>query len=79
MKVLTVFYTDPFTAARTTIDNPNMKSSSTNENFTGGIQEAPVFSLVAICIAATGTFLMFFYAGNLAEMLAPLASSVTKP
>ena len=39
------------------------------------IQEAPVFSLVAICIAATGTFLAFFYAGNLAEMLAPLASS----
>ena len=77
--ILSAAYLFPILARAFFKPLPNMKSSSTNENFTGGIQEAPVFSLVAICIAATGTFLMFFYAGNLAEMLAPLASSVTKP
>ena len=77
--ILSAAYLFPILARAFFKPLPNMKSSSPNENFTGGIQEAPVFSLVAICIAATGTFLMFFYAGNLAEMLAPLASSVTKP
>ena len=77
--ILSAAYLFPILARAFFKPLPNMKSSSTNENFSGGIQEAPVFSLVAICIAATGTFLMFFYAGNLAEMLAPLASSVTKP
>jgi len=40
-----------------------------------GIEEAPLFSVIAICIAATGTFLMFFFAGDVAEMLAPLVKS----
>ena len=60
--ILSAAYLFPILARAFFKPLPNMKSSSTNENFTGGIQEAPVFSLVAICIAATGTFLMFFYA-----------------
>ncbi len=39
-----------------------------------GIQEAPVFSLVAMAITATGTFVLFFFAGDIANMLAPIAA-----
>lgn len=37
-----------------------------------GIQEAPIFSLIAIGIAATGTFVLFFFAGDIANFLAPI-------
>tara|TARA_B100000315_G_scaffold258403_1_gene310354 strand:+ start:2939 stop:4420 length:1482 start_codon:yes stop_codon:yes gene_type:complete len=40
-----------------------------------GIQEAPLFSLIAISITAAGTFALFFFAGDIANMLAPLAAS----
>ena len=38
-----------------------------------GIHEAPVMSLIAIGIAAIGTFVLFFFAGDIAAFLAPLA------
>ena len=77
--ILSAAYLFPILARAFFKPLPDMTSSGTDGIYTGGIQEAPVFSLVAICIAATGTFLMFFYAGNLAEMLAPLAATVAKP
>ncbi|MDP6430255.1 MAG: proton-conducting transporter membrane subunit [Rhodospirillales bacterium] len=40
---------------------------------TGGIEEAPLFCLIAICISAAGTFILFFLAGEIAQLLAPLA------
>ncbi len=39
-----------------------------------GIQEAPLFSLIAICISAAGTFVLFFFASDVAHLLAPLAT-----
>jgi multicomponent Na+:H+ antiporter subunit D len=40
-----------------------------------GIQEAPLMSLIAISITATGTFVLFFFAGDIANMLAPITAS----
>ncbi len=77
--ILSAAYLFPILARAFFKPLPYMTSSDTDGIHTGGIQEAPMFSLVAISIAATGTFLMFFYAGNLAEMLAPLAATMAKP
>lgn len=40
-----------------------------------GIQEAPLPSVIAICVAAIGTFVLFFYAGDLAHFLSPIVKS----
>ncbi|MBT4720563.1 MAG: monovalent cation/H+ antiporter subunit D family protein, partial [Rhodospirillaceae bacterium] len=39
----------------------------------GGIEEAPLFCLIAIVISAAGTFALFFAAGDIGQLLAPLA------
>jgi multicomponent Na+:H+ antiporter subunit D len=39
----------------------------------GGIEEAPLFCLIAIVISAAGTFALFFVAGDIGQLLAPLA------
>jgi multicomponent Na+:H+ antiporter subunit D len=41
-----------------------------------GIQEAPVMVLIAISITAIGTFALFFFAGDIANMLAPIGATV---
>ena len=38
-----------------------------------GIQEAPLFCLIAMGITSAGTFILFFFAGDIAAFLAPLA------
>jgi multicomponent Na+:H+ antiporter subunit D len=40
-----------------------------------GIKEAPIFSLIAIAITAAGTFALFFFAGDIANMLAPIVAT----
>ena len=77
--ILSAAYLFPILARAFFKSLPDIAPSGTTAVYTGGIQEAPMFSLIAICIAALGTFLMFFYAGNLADMLGPIASTVAKP
>jgi len=52
-------------------------SKSIGAAATGGIvlQEAPIFSLIAIGITSAGTFILFFFAGDIANMLAPIVMS----
>ncbi|NQV57376.1 MAG: monovalent cation/H+ antiporter subunit D family protein, partial [Rhodospirillales bacterium] len=48
-------------------------AAATNEtNGTSGIQEAPLFCLIAICLSAAGTFILFFFAGDVAAFLSPI-------
>ncbi len=39
-----------------------------------GIQEAPVSCLIAIVVTSAGTFILFFLAGDIADLLAPIAA-----
>ncbi len=48
---------------------------SAGDTTSPGIQEAPLPSVIAICIAAIGTFVLFFYAGDLANFLSPIVKS----
>ena len=50
-------------------------SKSVGAETTGGVtlQEAPIASLIAIGITSAGTFILFFFAGDVANMLAPIA------
>ena len=40
----------------------------------GGIQEAPVFCLIAMAITSAGTIIVFFFAGDIADLLAPIVA-----
>jgi multicomponent Na+:H+ antiporter subunit D len=40
----------------------------------GGIQEAPVFCLIAMAISSAGTIILFFFAGDIADLLAPIVA-----
>jgi multicomponent Na+:H+ antiporter subunit D len=40
----------------------------------GGIREAPVFCLIAMAITSAGTFILFFFAGDIADLLAPIVA-----
>jgi multicomponent Na+:H+ antiporter subunit D len=39
-----------------------------------GIREAPAFCLIAMAITSAGTFILFFFAGDIAQLLAPIAA-----
>ena len=40
----------------------------------GGIREAPVFCLIAMAISSAGTIIVFFFAGDIAGLLAPIVA-----
>ena len=39
-----------------------------------GIREAPVFCLIAMAISSAGTIILFFFAGDIADFLAPIVA-----
>ena len=53
-----------------------LPESSDGAATSDGIQEAPVMVLIAISITAIGTFALFFFAGDIANMLAPIGATV---
>jgi multicomponent Na+:H+ antiporter subunit D len=52
---------------------PSSAGAAAASSDAGGIQEAPLFCLIAISITAAGTFVLFFFADDVAQLLAPLA------
>ena len=68
--ILSAAYLFPIVARAFFRPLPEAKPGDTGA---GTIQEAPIFCLIAISISALGTFVLFFYASDVAQLLAPLA------
>ena len=62
--------------ARAFFQPPAPAPASAGAAATGGdgIQEAPLFCLIAMAITSAGTFILFFFAGDIADLLAPIVA-----
>ena len=54
---------------------PDAKSAGAAATAEGGIREAPLPCLIAICATAAGAFALFFYAGDIAQLLEPITAN----
>ena len=60
---------------RAFLRSPDAKSAGAAATEEGGIREAPLPCLIAICATAIGAFALFFYAGDIARLLEPITAN----
>ncbi len=63
--------------ARAFLLPPEAKSAGAAAAHEGGIQEAPLPCLIALCTTAVGAIALFFYADAIAALLAPITGPIT--